>query len=607
MFKLLTIGLTATFLFISQQSRAKEPLIQDTLQEVIVTGSALRTDKKNIPQSVTIITRKQMEESGESSVMKLLNGRVPGLFVTEKGVAGFGVSEVAAGQISMRGMGGSPTTGVLVLIDGNPQIMGIFGHPLPDSYLTSEAERVEIIRGPASMLYGSNAMGGVINILTRKASKQGLNGEASLQYGSFNSLDLSLSGTYRFRSLDLIASLNRSSTDGERTHSAFDQNSGYLKGLYHLNKNIRLFADLNLTAFNAEDPGPDTLMARTGLDYEIKRGSWSAGMEHQSGLFNGNVLLFGTFGDHDISSGFHSTDFNNGIRIQESVRLFKQTALTFGLDGNYYGGKAEMNGALTPMVDTLYSEISAFVMGRQKLGNLSLQAGIRLNKHSKFGTEWTPSGGFAWSITRDLTWKASFGKGFRNPTLKELFMGSTQSRSIQPEEIWNFETGLTKNFDWWNSHLEATVYTLKGDNMIVVSNARLYNTGSVENKGVELSAGCEPMDFFHLNLTYSSVDMKTPVYGNPRNQLVLNGSYKWRMWSVSSNLKRVEHLRTSATSTTLSSFQNFTLLDIRLTWQALQKLEWTLSGNNLLNQSYETIRYYTMPGVTINTGIRYRF
>ncbi len=82
--------------------------------------------------------------------------------------------------------GGSPNTQVLVLIDGHPQFMGIMGHPLPDAYVASDAEKIEIIRGPASILYGSNAMGGVINIITRKQKEDGLNANARLMYGSSN-------------------------------------------------------------------------------------------------------------------------------------------------------------------------------------------------------------------------------------------------------------------------------------------------------------------------------------------------------------------------------------------------------------------------------------
>ena len=92
---------------------------------------------------------------------------------------GYGVSTGGSGQMSMRGIGGPaqaglPTTGLLVLIDGHPQYMGLMGHPIADAYQSMLVERVEVVRGPASVLYGSNAMGGVVNIVTRHMAQDGI-------------------------------------------------------------------------------------------------------------------------------------------------------------------------------------------------------------------------------------------------------------------------------------------------------------------------------------------------------------------------------------------------------------------------------------------------
>ncbi|MFW6290090.1 MAG: TonB-dependent receptor plug domain-containing protein, partial [Mariniphaga sp.] len=139
------------------------------IDEVIVTGSRVEVARRNVPLTVSTVERSQIERSNESAILPVLSRRIPGLFVTERGVTGFGVGTGSAGQISMRGVGGTaPNTQVLVLIDGHPQFQGLFGHPLPDAYVSSDVEKVEVIRGPASILYGSNAMGGVINIITRE-------------------------------------------------------------------------------------------------------------------------------------------------------------------------------------------------------------------------------------------------------------------------------------------------------------------------------------------------------------------------------------------------------------------------------------------------------
>ena len=137
------------------------------LPEVVVTGTRSATDVRHLPMTVTVIDRKRLTEEHQPSVLPTVMKDVPGLFITSRSMMGYGVSTGAAGGINLRGITGG-TGQLVVLIDGHPQYQGIFGHPIADSYQTMMAERVEVLRGPASVLYGSNAMGGVINIVTRR-------------------------------------------------------------------------------------------------------------------------------------------------------------------------------------------------------------------------------------------------------------------------------------------------------------------------------------------------------------------------------------------------------------------------------------------------------
>lgn len=138
------------------------------LNEILVTGTKTAVSRKIIPLSVSQIDSRSIENSGQMNIFTALNEFTPGIFVTERNILGFGVSTGGSGAVSMRGFGGSPNTQILILIDGHPQYQGLFGHPLADAYVASDVEKVEIIHGPASILYGSNAMGGVINIITKK-------------------------------------------------------------------------------------------------------------------------------------------------------------------------------------------------------------------------------------------------------------------------------------------------------------------------------------------------------------------------------------------------------------------------------------------------------
>jgi len=579
--------------------------LADTLQEVVVRDATTRTIRIGLPLAKTIITRSEIAASGEASILTLLNGRIPGLFVTERGIVGFGVSNGAAGQISMRGVGGSPTTGVLVIMDGNPQYMGIFGHPLADIYSSSGVESVEVIRGPLSMYIGTNAMGGVINIQTRRTIKEGFSGEAGVRYGSYNTKELVATGSYKHKNLNLLATLNRNSTDGHRANSDFNQNSGYFKLGYLLGDHFTFHTDLNLSRFNATDPGPDTLGAVQGNSLDIKRGSWSASVSNQFDRFYGSVRVYRNFGTHDVSDGFHSKDFNNGLIVTEAIHPFKYNLTTFGLSANQYGGEARQTPAAIQFVDSSVVELGAFMNVQQNVtDHLTLSAGMRLQYHSQYGKEWIPAAGISWDLRQGMTWNASFGKGFRSPTLRELFMFN-HNPNLSPERIWNYETSFLKEFKNYKAHLEFTAFYLYGNNLIVTGNmGQLYNGGSINNKGLELAAGCEPVEHLQVQMTFSHIEMETPVYATPRNHLYLNGVYQFGKFRFHTGLRYVEHLNTALGA---ESFQTYTLLNAGIQYNLLPNLELSLSGNNLLNQVYETIQYYSMPGINGSAGLSYRF
>ncbi|MBQ8442814.1 MAG: TonB-dependent receptor plug domain-containing protein, partial [Bacteroides sp.] len=112
------------------------------LEEVVVTGARYETDVRHLPMTVSVIEREKIEQSHEPSLLPLLTEQVPGMFVTSRGVMGYGVSGGAAGGMSLRGLGGGSAR-LMVLIDGHPQYMGLMGHPIADSYQGMMAERVE--------------------------------------------------------------------------------------------------------------------------------------------------------------------------------------------------------------------------------------------------------------------------------------------------------------------------------------------------------------------------------------------------------------------------------------------------------------------------------
>jgi outer membrane cobalamin receptor len=583
--------------------------LKDTinLDEVVVTGTTVKVNRRNVPMAVSVVNNLQISESSESAILPILNGRVPGLFVTERGVMGFGVATNAAGQISIRGIGGSPTTGVLMLIDGHPQFMGIFGHPLSDSYVASDVEKVEVIRGPASILYGSNAMGGVINIITKKQIIEGLSGNAHLMYGSYNTQKYMISAGYKKNKISLFGSVNHDQTNGHRPNSDFNITNGYFKVSYDLNNNIHTNSDFSLAHFKASDPGPDTVNAVPGSKLDIKRGYWAFTIDNNYEKYSGTAKLFYNFGEHKISDGFHSKDANYGLNIFESLNLFKGSSITVGADYLKYGGIAEnelaMGGQGIIFKDTTVYDAGIYGFIQQTLfDKLTLNAGLRMQVHQVYGREWVPAGGLAYKISGHSTLKISIGKGFRSPTIQELYIWN-HNMNLSPETIMSYETGFIQTLMDQKLKLELTGYIIKGDNLIInVPLKGLQNAGAILNKGVEFSANANLGKDLDLNLTYSCINMRSPVYATPRHHLFINGNYNLNKFFFTLSVQYINHLDSDPSSEI--SYQTYILLNSKVSYKLSRLAEFFMSAENLLNQKYENNLYYTMPGITVFGGIK---
>lgn len=589
-----------------------QDISKDTLRidEVVVTGTPVKINRNNVPMSVSVVTQEQLNESSESAVLPVLSGTVPGLFVTERGVTGFGVSTGSAGQITIRGIGGNPTTGVLMLIDGHPQFMGIMGHPLPDSYVTSDIERVEVIRGAGSVLYGSNAMGGVINLITKKQSEDGFHGNSRLMYGSYNTQKYMLSGGYKKDKLSVYISGNQDQTDGHRPNSDFKITNGYSKIGYELNENFKLSADFSLAKFKSQDPGPDTLNAKKGEAIDITRGYGSFTAENTFKKASGSAKFFYNFGEHNITDGFHSTDHNYGVNLFESLKLLEGNTITLGVDYMNFGGLAEnlkaMGGKGMVFADTTVYELGYYGFIQQTFANrLTLNAGLRLQYNQVYGNEWIPSAGLSYRTNETTTLKASFSKGFRSPTIRELFLWGPNPK-LQPETVLNYEAGILKSFYNRKLNVELTGFLVKGDNLIVtVPMKGLLNAGEVENKGIEFSADANPVNRLNFRATYSYINMKSPVYATPEHQLYISSRYRLNKTSFTLSLQHVANLDTDPSAKT--HFEDFTLVNARVGYRFCKFAEAFINGENLLNQKYEQNRYYTMPGTTVFAGLNLNF
>lgn len=585
-----------------------EPVIADTvnLDEIVVTGTTVKVNRNNIPMSVSVVGPKQISASDESALLPVLSGRVPGLFVTERGVTGFGVAGGAAGQITIRGIGGNPTTGVLMLIDGHPQYMGIFGHPLADSYVASDVEKVEVIRGPASILYGSNAMGGVINIITKKQHEDGIHANARIMYGSYNTQKYMANAGLKKNKFGAYMSVNHDQTDGHRDTSDFKLTNGYLKLNYEISNHVGAGADISLTKFKAADPGPDTLNAKAGQRIDITRGYWAVFIDNDFNKVSGTARFFYNFGEHNITDGFHSTDANYGINVFESLKLIKGNAITLGVDYMNYGGFAENVVFDSELIDTSVYETGIYGFIQQNFQNkLTVNAGLRLQHHKVYGNIWVPSGGIVYRPFAATSLKINYSKGFRSPAIRELFLWN-HNEELAPEQVNSFEAGVSQTFLTGRLSLEVTGFKVKGDNMIVAGEmGKLYNTGKIDNTGIEALIKVNPVNNLNFSASYSYIHMDVPVYATPEHQLYISGDYQIGGFTLTGGVHCVSGLDTDA-SPAVTTDEKYTLVNAKISYGFKKYISLFISGENLLNQTYEANRYYPMPGTIFFAGLHFK-
>ena len=592
-----------------------------TLNEVVVTGTRNATDIRHLPMTISVVGRTQLENRYQPSVLPALTEQVPGLFVTSRGVMGYGVSTGAAGGFSLRGMSGNAQ--MLVLIDGHPQYMGLFGHPISDAYQTMLADRVEVLRGPASVLYGSNAMGGVINIVTRRMQEDGTKTHINIGGGSYGTIQTEATNQVKKGKFSSTVSASYNRSDGHRPDMGFEQYGGYAKLGYDLNEYWRAWGDVNITHFNASNPGEITDLLYDN-DSRITRGMASAMIENHYERTSGALSFFYNWGRHKINDGyhageepqtslFHSKDLMMGVSWYQSAELYEGNRLTVGFDYQHFGGESWnediADGARTPGVNKKQDEFAGYVDFRQDIGSwLSLNAGMRIDHHSHVGTELVPQGGLAFHLPKNAELKAMASKGFRNPTIREMYMFPPQNPDLKPERMMNYELSFTQHLLDGSLTYGANLYYIKGDNLIMTTQTdgrpMNVNSGDIENWGAEGNIAWRINRQWNVNANYSWVHMENPVISAPEHKLYAGADFRQGRWNISTGIQYIKGLYTSVNP---AATEDFILWNLRASYRLCEYASLYVRGENLLAQRYEIMAGYPMPKATFLGGINLSF
>ena len=524
-------------------------------------------------------------------------------------------------------------------------------HSLPDCililwlifYETEYVDHVEVMRGPGSVLYGSNAMGGVINVITKHAPKDGVHTTLTSQYGSYNTWQNSLTNMVRKGKFSSLVSLGYDRTDGLQDNFDFKQSSLYAKMGYDFSSHWSLSADYSLMNFIGNDPIYARLNNPEATDIyhqNITRGEASLTLtnrygngeyvekENDGGHTNGAVRVYYSYGNHYIDDPrhFHSLDDRFGILAYQNFQPWKMATATIGFDFNNYTGKIPTSGGQslgdgsTPApMGTLerksITEYSPYITLQQGLfdGILMLNGGLRMVNSDKFGTHWLPQVGFAVRPAEGWSIKASLAKGYRNPSFREMYLYRPANPDLDPESMMNYEVTIAKQFSRYFS-MDVTAYFAEGSNMIQTASVstanngttlRNMNTGSFINKGIEVSAQSHPIDALSIRASYSYLHTSlNNLTAAPKNQYFLGiGWQALRQLTVDAELRGIGGLYVAESV----AHQNYALLGLRLTYKPWRFLDVFTHLDNVTDAKYMINNGYEMPGFTAMGGVKIKF
>ncbi len=587
----------------------------DDIEEIVVTASRYEQPISNVGSSITAISSDDLIKSQNNFVQDILQS-VSGVSFNQNGSFG-GVS-----SIRIRGASSSQTT---ILIDGIKindvsSVGGGFDFANLDA---GGIERIEILRGPQSILYGTSAMGGVINIITKSASSD-LSGTAHTEGGSFGTIRGG--GSLRGGS-DLInfnLSLNAISVDGI---SKADENDG----------NIEVDGYKNFTAQGKVKIKLSDIISMAILS------RFSDSKNDFDGFGPKDADKSGTIKEFMIAGRLHADLFDG--RLQNTLSLEHsstkrrnetkniQTYKTKGsrLNIDYFGHfklegdfglsfgvqhertKVESLSKESFNINSIFSEASY-----QGIEALTLTAGVRYDHHNEYGSTVTPRLTASYMLANTGTRLfANWGEGFKAPSIFQLtyicgFCGLTKPNpDLKAEESNGWEFGIEQSLFEQSVKVTATYFQQNFKNLIGFSFTAGYdNIDKVQTKGIELIVEADISDSIVLNANYTYTNAKDLIADERLDQVPANAAFAQISWAASDLL----FIAASLTYNGKEEPKGYSLgvdgwvrADMRISYEVRDNITIFARIDNVFNKEYQQIKGYGTPDRSYFAGVRANF
>ena len=576
----------------------------EKIEEVVVTATMTPKTIKNIANTVSVVNQKDMESMSANNALDILT-HSPGLFVNRSG-------DFGRADVEIRGLGQNCRR-IAVLVDGKPEKMGLYGCAVSHAFPLDNVDRIEVVKGPASVLYGGEALGGAVNIITRMPEKK-FDADITTSYGSYNTYQLNLKHGANLDKFKYFISFDKRKSDGHIENANYSGYSFTGKLVYYLANNTHLTLQGKYFDGIKHEPGTiDNPMTGFWNDYE--RGSVDLSMNHQWHKNEFSLKIYRNFGQHQFSDGWDSRDYTNGALVRFTTGTIAGSELTIGGDFRFFGGKS-FN---FPQGEWEKKEGSFFVQNEHIFNShWILSTGLRLQLDSLYGQEWCPHLGVVFQVSNRTLFRAVVSKGFRSPQLNELYMFPPANPDLEPERVWNYELGFEQDIGK-SMILKGSVFHMRGTNLIeTVPNPNapplfiFANTGEFSFYGAEIELEVFLNRYFSGNIAYSYLKAGDFTKGRPGQKIDFSLQYRKKSFDVFFQGQYITDYYAGDFSQ--NRISSYFILNSRVIIPVMKSVELLVDVNNIFDKNYQiygefpglNAGLYRMPGRNLQIGIRFK-
>ena len=613
-----SLGLNVMVLFFFTVQFCTADIPEYEMETITVTTNRTVSSGDNTG-TFEVITREEIEKGDYMNVSQVLKS-VPGVYFAEESVMGNRSTESNTGpKIRIRGKGAK------LLIDGRPMNMTIYGCLINNMLTLDHVERIEVTRGSESVLYGSDGLGGVINIITREPSE--LNSGLSLRAGSHNTVYSTAEHSNKIGPIGYFFSGSLKRSNGQRKQSDFADQSGFFKLHYEITPSMKIESSFNIYKLKMDDPGP-VIAPLTDFWSEIGRRQADITIKGQAESITYSVKAYHNEGHHifEEQDGWHSRDYTNGLRT-DMVRNFAggMNRLIFGFDGRLIGGKALIdenkyqNGGFKFWLNNREwfdkNEMAVFASDRQILmdGRLSLIGGLRVVNDSEYGAYFCPKAGAVLSGEKYRI-RLGYNRAYRSPSLLQTHLHTKSNPTLNPEVADHFEVGGDYYLMEKLTLGASLFYTDGRDQVEMVMQEMPWGTVPVQfenvktwkHRGAEFTARWSLSKRLSLDTGYTYIDVGSNTQYNPEHQanFTITTSRAVLKRDLTFSIHGIGISRLYASDNHKYRLPDYVNIDFFADWHIHKYFTILMGVNNILDREYETVRGYPFPGLLFTAGIR---